>query len=207
MGNSPRQYILGILSAIAVFFVLSSGLNWPFLIAAGLAAGTYAGVFLYAKPQIKIGSIKVDRIADKSEFKRLLLEAKQDLDLLRTATKQISNLPLRHQSQQLYRSGVRILEYLEKNPDRIPAARRFLGYYLTTAVDILRKYIPFQKSGLKTDEVKQVTDATKKALPVLLEAFEAQFTTLMQNDILDIESDIKVLELTRKSEGGGDGEK
>ncbi len=202
MQSSPRQFILALLAALAVFFGTWSGLQWPVLLAAGLAVGTYVGVYLLAKPKLRIGHIRVDSLPDGDELKRLLLEAKDDMDAINRASKQITNLPIRQQSEQLYQTGIRILEYLEKNPDRIPAARRFLGYYLNTARDILEKYLPFQNSGLRTDEVKRVTQATERAMPILNQAFETQFTNLMQNDIMDIESDIKVLEMTLQSEGG-----
>ncbi len=207
MANSPRQSIMALLASLAVFFGSWALLKWPILLGAGLAVGTYVGTFLISKPKLKIGHIRVDALPDGNELKRLLLEAKDDMDAIDQASKQITNLPIRQQSEQLYQTGLRILEYLEKNPDRIPAARRFMGYYLNTARDILEKYLPFQSSGLRTEEVKRVTQATERAMPILNQAFENQFTNLMQNDIIDIESDIKVLEMTLQAEGGNYGSK
>lgn len=202
MSGAARQFALALGAGLAVFFGLWLGLNWPLWIAGLLAAGSYAGVFILAKPRLKIGHLRVDALPDGDELKRLMLDAKDDMDKIRLAEKKITNLVIKQQSQTLYHTGLNILEYLEQHPERISAARRFFAYYLDTAVGILEKYLPFQASGLATEEVRRVTRATEKAMPVLNRAFEKQFTNLMQNDIMDIESDIKVLEMTLKSEGG-----
>lgn len=206
MEKPLRQLIPGLAAALAVLFGLWLGLDWPVWAAALPAVGTYFGVFLLCRPRIKIGHLRVDALPDGDELKELMLDAKEDMDKIRKASQKISNLLIKEQSRGLYETGLRILTYLEKNPERIPAARRFFTYYLDTAVGILEKYLPFQDSGLQTDEVRRVTASTEKAMPILNKAFEKQFTKLMQNDIMDIESDIKVLELTLKSEGGLDDE-
>lgn len=201
----PRlRILLALGGGLGLFFLLWLALSWPAWISGLLAVGAYLGLVLLSKPQLKIGSIRVDRLPDGDALKKLLLEAESDMEELRQAGSEISNPEIRRQSEKLYKTGVQILKYLEKNPERIPAARRFFNYYLSTAVGILRKYLPFQKSGLAAAEVAKVTRSTEKAMPILNKAFEKQFVKLMQNDILDIESDIKVLELNLKSEGGLD---
>lgn len=204
MKGGLRQIIFGLAAALAVFFGLTLGLSWPFWIAGILAVGTYLGVFLLSKPRLKIGHIRVDTLPDGDELKLLMLDAKNDMDAIRDATKKITHLPIRQQGEQLYQTGLNILSYLEKHPDKISLARRFFGYYLDTAVAILQKYLPFQESGLRTEEVRRVAQETERAMPILNRAFERQFTNLMQNDMIDIESDIKVLEMNLRSEGGLD---
>lgn len=200
--KSIRQFLAGTVAGLAVFFLLWLGLSWNLIVAGILAIGTYAGVFLITKPALKIGEIRVDTLPDGNELKELLLEARKDMEEIEKASKQISNQEMRFECQKLYNTGVGIMKYLEKNPDSIKSARRFLTYYLDTAAQILNKYLPFQNSGLETDEVRRVRNSTEKALPILNKAFEEQFTKLMQNDIFDIESDIKLLEMTLESEGG-----
>ncbi len=204
MRGGRRQVICGLAAALVVFFALGFGLDWPYWIAGLLAVGTYVGVFLISKPRLKIGHIRVDSLPDGDALKALMLDAKNDMDMIQATTKKITHLPIRQQSEQLYATGLNILSYLEKNPDKIPLARRFFGYYLDTAVGILQKYLPFQESGLRTEEVRRVTQSTERAMPILNRAFERQFSNLMQNDVMDIESDIKVLEMNLRSEGGLD---
>lgn len=204
MRGSARQILCGLGAALLVFFGLGFLIDWPLWIAGILAVGTYFGVFLISKPRLKIGHIRVDSLPDGNDLKALMLDAKNDMDTIRDLTKKITHLPIRQQSEQLYQTGLNILSYLEKNPDKISLARRFFGYYLDTAVEILQKYLPFQESGLRTEDVRRVTQSTERAMPILNRAFERQFSNLMQNDMMDIEAEIKVLEMNLRSEGGLD---
>ncbi len=196
-----KQIILALLTSLALFFALFFGLKWNVFVVIILSLGTYLGVFMVTKPRLKIGNIRIDKLEDGDELKALLLDAKDDMDHIKKASAEITNLALKEESQRLYNTGVKILEYLEEHPERISTARRFFTYYLDTARDILEKYLPFQRSGLRTEDVENVFRSTQKALPILNEAFERQFNHLMQNDIIDIESDIKVLEMNLKMDG------
>jgi 5-bromo-4-chloroindolyl phosphate hydrolysis protein len=196
-----KQIILALLTSLALFFALFFGLKWNVFVVIILSLGTYLGVFMVTKPRLKIGNIRIDKLEDGDELKALLLDAKEDMNHIKKASAEITNLALKEESQRLYNTGVKILEYLEEHPERISTARRFFTYYLDTARDILEKYLPFQRSGLRTEDVENVFRSTQKALPILNEAFERQFNHLMQNDIIDIESDIKVLEMNLKMDG------
>lgn len=193
--------LIGLAGGLGVFFLLTLLLSWPWWAAGLTAAGVYAGLFLLTKPRLKIGNIRADSLPDGDELKRLMSDAEEDMAAISRAGQKIRHPRIRAESQKLYQTGVKILEYLENHPERISAARRFFTYYLDTAVEILEKYLPFQASGLQTEEVLALKASTEKAMLILNEAFEKQFTNLMRNDILDIETDIKVLEVNLRSEG------
>ena len=199
--SSRLQGIMATLFSVAAFLGLYLGLSWPILIAAALSIGVYAGVYLITRPKLKIGNIWLDSLKDGEEMRQLFLEAKDDVVAIGNAGKKVSNETIKQQSAQLYDTSNRILDYLEKNPNSISDARRFLNYYLNTARDILEKYLAFQKTDIKTDEIQKVTASTERAMTILNQAFNTQFTHLMENDIMDIEADIKLLETNLKMEG------
>ena len=60
----------------------------------------------------------------------------------------------------------------------------------------------FQNTGLSSPEVLSILKKTAEALPVLNNAFEKQFTHLMEGELLDVEADLALLENMRKMEGG-----
>lgn len=191
--NNTRQVILSTIGSVVLFCLLSFLFRWPILVSAVLSLGTFAGIYLISKPRRKIGGLLIDEIDNGEELKSLMDDAYEDMVIIEKASRQIHNTSIKEQTALLHQTGQNILEYLTKNPDRISAARRFFGYYLDTAREILEKYLSFQKSGLKTEDVRRVTQATQDALPVLNEAFEKQFNSLMENDIIDIEANIKLL--------------
>lgn len=195
------QTIIATIAALLAFFCLGFLFQLPLLLAAVLALATFFGVYLVSKPQIKIGHINLDALPDGDALRALMEDAKEDMQAIEAATKQITHVQIKEQSVQLHRTGINILEYLQEHPDRISAARRFFSYYLETARNILEKYLKFQKTELRTEEVLSVNKATQRALPILNQAFEKQFTRLISNDIMDIEADIQLLETTLMSEG------
>ena len=193
--NNTRQVVLSTISSVVLFSLLNFLLNWPILVSAVLSLGVFAGIYLISKPRRKIGGLLVDDIDNGEELKALMDDAYEDMVILEKASHQISNTGIKEETVRLHKTGTNILEYLTKNPDRISAARRFFGYYLDTARDIIEEYLSFQKSGLKTEDVLRVSKATQDALPVLNEAFEKQFNSLMENDIMNIEANIKLLKM------------
>ncbi|NMA11672.1 MAG: hypothetical protein GX933_00600 [Chloroflexi bacterium] len=199
--NNNRQTIFATISSVAAFIGLNFIVEWPIIIAALLSIGIFAGVYMISKPKLKIGNLDLDSLKNGTEIRFLLQEAEQDLISIGEVSKKIDNPVIKTNAESLFDTGVRILNYLSENPDQISAARRFFGYYLNTSRNILEKYLTVQKAKLNSAEINNIKAATEKTIPMLNIAFDRQFENLMKNDILDIESEIKLLETNLKMEG------
>ncbi|MDO5033567.1 MAG: 5-bromo-4-chloroindolyl phosphate hydrolysis family protein [Eubacteriales bacterium] len=199
--KSGKRVILALASSLSFFFLLVFALHWNIFIAAFLALLTYFGVYLVARPQLRIGRIVIEDYQKGEELRALLDDAYGDMEAIRTAGKAINNVDIKKETARLYHTGSKILEYLTQEPQKINLARRFFTYYLDTARGILEKYLKIQSADLRTEEVSQVSRSTQEAMPVLNEAFEKQFANLLANDLLDIEEDIKLLKINLKMEG------
>ena len=113
----------------------------------------------------------------------------------------IEDLELKRESQRLHKTAVNLIHFLEKNPEKIMSARRFIDYYQDTASKLLKKYVELQDTGLKTEDVTRLKVRTKQALLTLNRAFEGQFEKLMENELMDMDADIRLLKQTMKMEG------
>lgn len=198
--KETKQLFLSIASGIAVFGVTFFILQWQVLITAVLAVGTYVGVSLLTKPVYKLGSVNVESLRDGEELRAILIEAHRDLEVIKGAALKGNHDQIRESGLQLYETGSNIVDYLQHNPNKINIARRFLSYYLDTSAEIMSKYGRFTETKSKSVEVQRVYAQTERALTILDEAFDKQFVQLMENEIFDIETDIKVLENTLKME-------
>ena len=194
--------IVSVLTAAVTFLVLFLLLQWNLLVSALLCVGVYFGVLLLSKPVRKISGSREASLTEQEERDELLREAREDLRDLDRAAGAITDASVRADAEALHKTGMRILSYLEENPDKIRQARRFFTYYLDTAAKLLSRYIDFQETGLHTEEILEILNKTAKALPVLNHAFEKQFTHLMAGELLDVETDIALLEKTIKMEEG-----
>lgn len=200
MQNDLWQTIWATLSSILIFIVLMFVVSWPFWVAIPLSVGTFFGVYFITKPAYKIGQIKLDDVAESAQARELLLEADKDMRGIQANIPRIKNPEIKQNAQTMYNTGANIMNYLMKNPEKISPARRFLTYYLETADELLRKYLAFQDTNLKTPETQKIEAETASALPILNKAFEQQFVNLMKNEMMDIETDIEVLKTTLKME-------
>ena len=201
MKDAPRM-IFSTLIAAVVFLLLFLIFHWNLIVCILLCVGIYFGLFFLLKPSRKIAGIDVESMPDGEEIQKLLDDAKADLGDIDKAVKAIAAPAVGQDGRALYTTGTRILAYLEENPDKIRLARRFFTYYLDTAAKLLARYVDFQNTGLRSEEVTEILHKTAEALPVLNKAFEKQFTHLMQGELLDVEADIELLKSTLKMEGG-----
>lgn len=188
--------------AAAVFFLAAFlGLHWNFFLCIVLAVLLFEGVYLLSRPRRRIGKIIVEDLENGEELEKKLEEAREDFENIRRSMKQIEDAELREQSEQLHETAAHILKYLEKHPEKIGMARRFIDYYQDTASSLLGKYVELQESSLKTEEALRLKEDTKGAIKTLNRAFEQQFQRLMSSEMLDMDAEIKLLEKMRKMEG------
>ena len=93
------------------------------------------------------------------------------------------------------------------NPEKIPAARRYIDYYQETAANVLEHYAELKSTGLSTVETEKVLKSTRESISTLKAAFDLQFEKLMQNELMDMEADLNLLKQTLRSEGYKEPEK
>lgn len=193
--------ILAAVLGIGLFLVLKYVLSIPFLIAVviGLIANGIARKSM--DPTRAVGRIKVDFAQFDAEKRRILQEASDHLREIDTVLRQVQSPDIRTRGRRVYETGNRIIEYVTKYPEKITIARRFFNYYLETASSILVKYLDIQKTRIQSAEISQLGERTVQALEILESAFEKQFAKLMVDEIMDIESDIRLLETTLRMEG------
>jgi len=198
--NGVQDILAGIIAA-AVFLALYLGANWNIVLCIVLAVGVFAAAALLLRPTRKIGGIAVEELPNGEELARKLEEARADYRSIGKAVEKISDVELRADAERLQTTAGNLLKYLEKNPDRIPLARRFIDYYQDRASYLLGHYVELQETRLETQEARSLKDGTKKAVVILNDAFEKQFEKLMNNEMMDMDAEIGLIEKTMKMEG------
>lgn len=155
-----------------------------------------------SRPDVKkIPKLKVDMLTDEMELKAMMDDAYEDLLQIQKGYRGAKHKSIQEKGEKLFKTGVNIFEHLRKNPAKIRQARRYLTYYLDTAASIMNKYVGFIDTKLHDSELEDIYQKTDKALDILNEAFNKQFVKLLQNEMMDMDVDIKVLEDTLRTEG------
>ena len=200
MEETLRSIVSGIVAAV-VFLLLFLGLKWNFIICVLLGGGIYGSVFLLSKPKRRIGEVLIENMENGEELERKLKEAKEDFQSIQNSMEKIEDENFKEQIRKLAQTSLSILNYLEKHPEKIMPARRFIDYYQDRASSLLLKYIELQETKLDTKEINSLKENIKNAMGTLNIAFDKQFQKIMSNELLDVDAEIKLIEQAMKTEG------
>lgn len=94
-----------------------------------------------------------------------------------------------------------ILLYLKKHPERSSELHTFLDYYLPTTLKMLNTYAELDAQQLDGDNIAVTKERIEQILDKVVEGFEAQLDKLFVGDMLDISSDIDVMEKMLQRDG------
>lgn len=211
MKHNNQKEILSILVsallALVLFCILLFCLKWNLFLCMLLTAGVYLALSLLLRPVPRIGKVEIDSLENGEFLNERLTEASSDYIRMRRAAAQITEEPLHTECGGLLTLAGNILKYLTANPEKIPAARRYIDYYQETAANVLEHYTELKESGLSTSESERILSGTRETVSTLKQAFQMQFEKLMQDELMDMEADLKLLKQTLRSEGYREPEK
>jgi len=128
----------------------------------------------------------------------VLSKARADLMELRRTQVKIRNREIMSLCREITDTGDRILSVLKQKPQSVSDARQFLNYYLPTLGKIIRSYVHLEESGSLTEELK---NSTVTHLGEIRKAMEKQYSSLFDDDKLDLTVDMEALTLACKRDG------
>ena len=120
---------------------------------------------------------------------------------IREENAQIPDVALTAKIDQLEDTARRIFATVADKPDKAPQIRRFMEYYLPTVLKMLTNYRKLGDRGVTGENADRMKQTVENAMDVVLGAFSKQHDQLYQSDVLDVTSDVKVLETMLKQDG------
>jgi len=128
-------------------------------------------------------------------------EGMEKLKSLRNNTRMITDNTVAGKVQDICKTGADIFDYLGKNPGDIPKARQFINYYLDATEKIVNQYVELSARKDKTREIEDSLKRVEAMLDSIKETYSKQLHNLLEDDLLDLNTEISVLEKTMKFEG------
>jgi len=107
-------------------------------------------------------------------------------------------------SKKLYRLEnivAQILEYVEKNPKKLPEVNKFTNHYLPITLKLVNAYKDLNNQPVQGDNIKSAKNEIEKSINIINIAFEKLLDDLFEEIALDISTDISVLETLFTQEG------
>ena len=125
--------------------------------------------------------------AGESQYQRLLRQ-------LHEAGAALADPMLRDKAARLETVSARIFALAEADPGKEDQLRKFVNYYLPTALKLLHTYAQLDGQGVDGENITKTKQSIERSLNLLVTAFENQLDKLFQSDALDVSADIAALE-------------
>ena len=95
----------------------------------------------------------------------------------------------------------RIFHPVAEQPGKAPQIRRFMDYYLPTTLKMLTGYRKMDERKVSGKNAEDTRAQIRKAMDVVVKAFNKQLDALYQDDMLDLSTDIEVMETMLRQDG------
>ena len=158
-----------------------------------------AGIEVTKKGKKKI-KVRKGRVR-KEELARYLNNGYEYLEILKKRSATIGNVKIQSVVNDLCGEISSLLDSLRKDPDDFYAARRFLDYIFMTSHKIIDQVRILDREEKSAPEAREILKRTEEAMVKITGAVRKQHGRLLQNNILDLETELKVLENVIKSDG------
>lgn len=131
---------------------------------------------------------------------QLIARGQRLLREIRAENSKIPDPVLSKQIDDIERVSDRIFRTVAERPNKAPQIRRFMDYYLPTTLKMLKSYRTMDEREIRGASADQVRRKIESAMDVVLGAFHKQLDMLQQDSMLDISTDIDVLETMLKQD-------
>ena len=126
------------------------------------------------------------------------------LDMLSTIRRENAAIPDQELSELMDNLSVKceqIFRTVSECPSKAPQVRKFMNYYLPTTLKMLANYRTMEQRGVSYGEMKEARETTVRGLKMILTACQKQIDNMHRENMLDISTDIDVLEQMLKRDG------
>ena len=137
-----------------------------------------------------------DKLADQ-----VITSGLEMLATIRRENAVITDPELTELMDQLTVKCEQIFRTVSECPAKAPQVRKFMNYYLPTTLKMLTTYRTMAQRGVSPGEMKEARETILRALKLILTACQKQIDNLHRENMLDMSTDIDVLEQMLKRDG------
>lgn len=170
--------LMGLVVVLAAFLAYTMG--------SGLDTGKHAP---RSEAAVLTGDDKVDA---------LIYRGHEMLAAIRMENQRIPDAGLSYKMDELESVAGKIFKAVSEQPRKAPQIRRFMDYYLPTTLKMLSGYRRMEEQDIQGEGAAQTRAKIENAMDVVIAAFKKQLNNLYKDDMLDISTDIDVLETLLK---------
>ena len=144
----------------------------------------------------------------QKEFKSINVNLDKILKNARSENKHILDMKNKIDNEEIQKhlvninaSTTKIINAIEKKPNKIKNIDNFFDYYLPITIKIVDRYDDIENQNLSSKESKKILKTTLEMLEAVDDAFQNILNSLYQSDIIDMDAEMKVFSTMLKSDG------
>lgn len=139
----------------------------------------------------------------RQDFTKALTDGSRKLVQLKRAADQVRDDLVRAKANAVCDAVARIISDVREDPKDLRGARKFLNYYLDASINVVERYVDLRKREVSTEEARSALLRAETSLETIRSAYAHQLQVLLENDVMDLDTELEVLERTIELEGLG----
>lgn len=139
--------------------------------------------------------------AGNPELAAAIRQGRDMIRRIRESNDRIEGEEVSAKMDRLEQVAEKIFEQVQEHPEKLPDIRRLMNYYLPTTLKLLDAYEEFDSQPVQGENIRTAKQQIEQTLDTINIAFENLLDKLFTDEVLDVSSDISVLETMLKQEG------
>lgn len=136
----------------------------------------------------------------------VIAKGQEMLHQIRAENDAITDEVLSGQMDELERLCIQIFKTVAEKPHKASQIRKFMNYYLPTTLKMLASYRTMNQRGVSVSDMTEARSTLIRGMGMVLTACQKQLDNLYKDTMLDVTTDIDVLEQMLKRDGFTEGE-
>lgn len=129
-----------------------------------------------------------------NDMKEVIKDAKSKNNEIYNMASKVDSLDLQKNIKEIFDSVTKIINTIEKKPEKYKKMGNFFDYYLPVTLNILKRYDEIENQNLASEDGKKFMKQTENMIEKINNAFKNQLSKLYQSDIVDTDAEMKVFE-------------
>ncbi|MBD7915263.1 5-bromo-4-chloroindolyl phosphate hydrolysis family protein [Clostridium sp. Sa3CUN1] len=142
-----------------------------------------------------------EEVVENNETEIVINMGRKYIEEIRSVRNELYKENLAIKLDKLQNIATQIIDYVEKNPNKIQEVNKFINHYLPITIKLINSYEDLNKQVVQGDNIKNAKIEIENSIDLIEIAFENLLDDLFEDVVLDISTDISVLKTLFKQEG------
>lgn len=153
------------------------------------------------RQQEELEKQKLESDPVQKELMQLITEGNRYVKEIRRLNDEILGEDISNQLDKIEEIIASIFEIVKRKPEKRGELRKLMQYYLPMTVKVVTSYRDFENERVPSKQLEESKKEIRETLDKVITAFEALREKIYQEEVLDVSTDLDVLEAMMSQEG------